>query len=213
MLRTPIFTLLLTLQSYGFGLFKQIHHPLYEQLHSGDIVFQDTGGEQGQAVKAATGSRYTHCGVVFNQNGKLYVLEAIQPVSVVPLNVWKARSAVFHARRLKNPEAINPVSFAKAIKWGSQQLGKDYDSLFKWGDDELYCSELVWKIYHRSTGLKLCPTKSFQSYFLDDPAVQRIIRRRYGAHAALPKDEPVVAPSDLAESTLLAEVPRRRKKR
>lgn len=194
----------------SFGLFNKSGHPNYERLRTGDIVFQELGGEQGQAVRAATGSRFTHCGVVFEQDGKLYVLEAIQPVSVVSLDAFRRRSKLFHARRLKDPSALNVPNLQKALRWGRQQLGKDYDPLFQWDDDHLYCSELVWKIYRRAAGIELCEPKTFQTYFLDKPEVRRLIRKRYGNRANLPAREPVVAPSDLAASHLLIEVPRRK---
>ena len=41
---------------------------------------------------AATGSPYTHCGIVFEKDGKLMVLEAVQPVGEIPLETFIARS-------------------------------------------------------------------------------------------------------------------------
>jgi hypothetical protein len=210
-----VLTLFLTVTlSTQAGWFSKHHpHPSYHNLRAGDIVFQDTGGQQGEAVRTATKSPFTHCGVVFENQGTLYVLEAVQPVSVTTLASWKKRSTVFHARRLKDSSRINADALKKALKWGTAQIGKDYDLHFQWGDDQLYCSELVWKIYYQSTGLSLCKPKSFQSYFLDDPVVREVIRKRYGGLNDLPKDEPVVAPSDLAASPLLTEVPQTTKKR
>lgn len=192
------------------GLFsKTWKHPRYEPLQTGDIVFQDTGGMQGAAIEAATGSNFTHCGVVFESKGTLYVLEAVEPVSIVTLKDWKKRSSVFHARRLKNTAKLDQTTVNKAAVWGKKQLGKPYDLLFEWDDDSLYCSELVWKIYKESAGITLCKPKSFESYFLEDEVVRQVIRQRYGSLEKLPKNEPVVAPSDLAASPLLVEVPRR----
>ncbi|MDF1713329.1 MAG: YiiX/YebB-like N1pC/P60 family cysteine hydrolase [Akkermansiaceae bacterium] len=192
----------------GLFSFKK-RGPQYERLQTGDIVFQDTGGEQGAAVKAATGSNYTHCGVVFEQDGKLYVLEAVQPVSVVTLENFRKRSRIFHARRLQDQGKLNQKALHKALNWGRSQIGKDYDLMFQWDDETLYCSELVWKIYKKSTGLELCQPKTFKSYFLDRPEVRRVIAQRYGDPDKMPAKEPVVAPSDLAASPLLEEVPRR----
>ncbi len=192
----------------GLFAFKK-QGPAYERLQTGDIVFQYTGGEQGEAVEAATGSKFTHCGVVFEQNGTLYVLEAVQPVSVVTLSQFRRRSNIFHARRLKDTSKINVPALEKALTWGKKQIGKDYDPLFQWDDENLYCSELVWKVYEKSTGLKLCEPKTFKSYFLDKPVVRKVIEKRYGDISKLPPKEPVVAPSDLATSLLLEEVPRK----
>lgn len=213
MFRTLLFTLLISLPVQAGWLSRQSAHPRYQELKEGDILFQDTGGKQGAAVRAATNSPFTHCGVLFKQDGKFYVLEAVQPVKVTSFLAWKQRSKVFHARRLKDDSKLTPAAFKKALNWGSAQLGKNYDFHFKWGDDELYCSELVWKIYHQATGITLCKPRSFQSYLLEDNAVREIVRRRYGGLENLPKNMPVVAPSDLARSPLLVEVPRRAKKR
>jgi len=183
-------------------------HPQYEELKPGDIVFQDTRGAQGEAVRAATNSPYTHCGIVFRQNKQLYVLEAVEPVRVIPLKTWKNSSKIFHARRLKDPKNITPTTLKKAENWGKQQIAKHYDLKFQWGDDELYCSELVWKIYKKAFGIRLCEPKTFHSYFLEKPSVRAIIIKRYGSLENFSKDEPVVAPSDLADSPLLEEIPR-----
>lgn len=180
--------------------------PNYERLKTGDIVFQYTGGEQGAAVEAATNSPYTHVGVVFEKEGELFVLEAVQPVQVISLKDFRARSDIFHARRLIDETPLDRDAITKALEWGEKQIGKDYDSLFQWSDDTIYCSELVWKVYHEGAGLDLCKTKNFSAYFIEKPEVKAIIEKRYG-NTPLPAKEPVVAPSDLAESPLLKEVP------
>lgn len=206
--------LLLTITAAkAWPLFKTTHHPRYQRLETGDIVFQDTRGAQGKAVADATGSTFTHCGVVFENKGKLYVFEAVQPVKIVTLDTWKSRSKVFHARRLKNRTRLTNDSLLRAIAWGEKQLGKNYDLKFQWSDESLYCSELVWKVYHQSTGIKICQPKRFKDYDLSDQSVIKIIIQRYGGRNNLPMNELVVAPSDLAESPLLAEVPRRSKKK
>ncbi len=42
-------------------------------LREGDLVFQHTGGEQGRAVQLATGSPWTHVGILFKSAGKWMV--------------------------------------------------------------------------------------------------------------------------------------------
>ena len=205
-----IFTLLTIVSAVCFAGWlhakKKAKTPRYERLRTGDIVFQHTGGEQGVAVEAATNSPYTHVGVVFEKEGELYVLEAVQPVQVIRLKDFRKRSDIFHARRLIDETPLDMDAITKAIEWGQKQIGKDYDSLFQWSDDTLYCSELVWKVYHEGAGLDLCKTKNFSAYFIEKPEVRAIIKKRYG-NTPLPATEPVVAPSDLAESPLLKEVP------
>jgi hypothetical protein len=66
----------------------------------------------------------------------------------------------------------------------------------------------VWKAYQQA-GVELCPPRKFRDYNLQQPEVKKIIEERYGSMDRLPMDEKVVAPSDLAASTLLMEVPRK----
>lgn len=178
-------------------------------LQSGDIVFQGTAGHQAEAIREATDSPYTHCGVVFLEDEHLMVLEAVQPVRVTPLEHFLARSApgTFHARRLKT--APSQYALERVWKWGRNLTGRNYDSLFRWDDETLYCSELVWKVF-KQADIELCPRRHFRDYHLERPAVKKIIHSRYGGVDKLPADEWVVAPADIAASELLMEVPRRR---
>lgn len=206
--------LALPLSAWPFSL-KKSTTPAYD-LQTGDIVFQATGGEQCRAIRAATHSPYSHCGVVFQSDGKLYVLEAISPVVSTPLDHFRKRSVpgTFHARRLKNiDEALTPETFKKAVTWSEFNLGKPYDSLFLWGDKELYCSELVWKVFHEAAGIDLVKPRRFDSFDLSSEIVQGLIVQRFGSRDKFPGAEPVVAPSDLAASKMLVEVPRQRAKK
>ena len=175
-------------------------------LRAGDVVFQTTAGEQAKAVQAATGSRYTHCGVVFEENGAFKVLEAVQPVKVSSFAEFKARSlpGTFKVKRLKEPLSAEAIEKGKA--WGVKQVGLNYDPHFRWDDETLYCSELVWKVFKKA-GVELCTPRRFQDYELDAPEVKTVVEKRYGSKDKLPKDEPVVSPGDLADSPLLVDVP------
>jgi hypothetical protein len=112
--------------------------------------------------------------------------------------------------RLKG--TLDKPAIDRARQWAGKQAGLPYDLKFQWGDDSLYCSELVWKLYDQA-GVQLCPTRPFRSYNLDAPVVRKIIDQRYGGMGNLPMDEPVVAPGDLAGSRLLVEVPEKPSKK
>ncbi|MFC7335845.1 YiiX/YebB-like N1pC/P60 family cysteine hydrolase [Haloferula chungangensis] len=185
--------------------------PVHYDLREGDIVFQGNAGPQSDAVRAATGSPFTHCGIVFKKDGQFLVMEAIQPVQVTPLERFIQRSlpGTFHAMRLK--QAVDPASLISARNWAAKQAGLPYDVHFRWDDEKLYCSEFVWKAYEKA-GVKLCEKRPFRSYELEAPAVKQVIDQRYGGLDKLPLDEPAVAPGDLAASPLLVEVPRLTKK-
>ena len=171
----------------------------------GDIVFSCSEKGQGEAIMAATGSPYTHCGVVFRQGGKWMVLEAVQPVGTVSLEDFLARGKAGTSRTLRLKAPLTPAALERGRVWASAQVGKDYDGKFLWSDSQLYCSELVWKIYQHA-GVELCKPRRFRDFRLEDPKVRKMIEHRYGDVNALPKDEKVVAPSDLAASPLLGEV-------
>lgn len=178
-----------------------------QTLQEGDVVFSGSERGQGEAIIAATGSQYTHCGIVFLREGKLMVLEAVQPVGVVSLEGFKSKSkpGSFLARRLKVP--LTPANYQIARAWGEAQIGKNYDGRFLWDDVNLYCSELVWKAYQRA-GVELCAPRRFRDYDLEKPSVKKLIEQRFGGMERIPLDEKVVAPSDLAVSTLLEDVSR-----
>ena len=211
-----LFLILPTLVLSSVGIASIVKARTYNpyELKDGDIVFQETASSKGKAVKAATNSRWTHVGMVFFKNDKPMVIEAVQPVRITPLSKFIARSpSSFYAMRLKDANKhLNTNSIAKANKYGTKQLGKNYDVQFRWSDEKIYCSELVWKIYKEAIGIELCKPRQFKDYNLSHPTVKRIIEQRYGSVSNLPLDELVVAPSDLAESDLLVEVPRKDKK-
>ncbi|UCC45362.1 MAG: YiiX family permuted papain-like enzyme [Candidatus Zixiibacteriota bacterium] len=171
---------------------------------AGDILFQDLDSPQSVAVKLATGSEYTHCGIVLEVDGEYLVYEAVQPVQVGSLDSWIARGVDSHfvALRLQDYTTVLTADALNAMRIEAERhIGKDYDLVFNWSDDKLYCSELVWKVYQRGAGLELTPPRPLESYDLSHPAVQRMLSARYGD--SIPLDEPMVAPSDLFGSEKL----------
>jgi len=171
-----------------------------EPLRDGDIIFIVNPAGQGKAIQLATGSDFTHVGIVFIENGKPYVYHAVEPVSKNTLKEFAAMSAdgSFKIKRLKNQELLTREKIdlmrAEAIKL----LGKHYDYVFSWKDDEWYCSEFVWKIYDRQLGLHLGEPKAMKEYNLSDPKVRRTIEQRYGKE--IPLEEKMISPGDIYKS-------------
>ncbi len=110
------------------------------RLREGDIVFTGSELGQGSAIMAATGSVFTHCGVVFLHEGKPMVIEAVHPVRVTGLRefIGGAKPPALSVKRLKQPP--DAAKAAKAREWAAAQIGLPYDIRFQWGDDQLYCS-------------------------------------------------------------------------
>jgi uncharacterized protein YycO len=174
------------------------------QIQDGDLIFQTSESKQCEAVRIATNSKFSHCGIVLFVNGGQFVLEAVQTVKITPLEEWIARGngGKYVVKRLKNADKILTEETLEKMKtYGKQLLGKDYDAYFEWTDNRIYCSELVWKIYKNGAGIELCNLKELKDFNLDDARVQKILKERYGND--IPLEEKVVAPVDLADSDLL----------
>ena len=171
---------------------------------TGDIVFHTSTSSQSRAVQEATGSRYSHMGVVLRHQGQWQVFEAVQPVKYTPLPRWIARGAGEHVvvKRLRQP--LTAAQQAALQASAQPFVGRDYDLKFEWSDTRLYCSELVWKLYHSAAGIKLAPLAELRSFNLESPSVRQKMKQRYGHQ--VPLNEPVVAPVAIFDSTLLETV-------
>lgn len=174
-------------------------------VQAGDIVVQTSISPQCSAIKEATGSDWTHCGIVFMEGGKAMVLEAVGPVRTTTLAEWLGRTGRWAVLRLKDPTKLTPAVLTRMEAEGRKHLGVDYDSRFLWSDDEIYCSELVWKIYQNGAGIEVGEVEKWGSMKLDGPYAQRIIQQRF-PNGKLPLEEPVVTPAAIARCTALETV-------
>lgn len=177
------------------------------RLREGDMVFQTSTSRQSRLIQLATGSPYSHMGVVFAEDGRLYVLEAVQPVKFTPLKQWIARgeSRRYTVRRLKNAERLlTPAAVAELKRAGRRHLGKNYDSLFHWSDERMYCSELVWKMYRETLGIELGQPQRLRELDLSHPAVRAGLQERFGRTA--PLDELIITPERIFRSEMLETV-------
>ncbi|MGN7916030.1 YiiX family permuted papain-like enzyme [Lysobacter antibioticus] len=174
------------------------------QVRDGDVIFHVSRSSQSQAIQRATGSRYSHMGVILHRDGQPYVFEAIDPVTYTPLQRWIARGSGGHyvLKRLRTPltaqQATKLRGAAEAFR------GRRYDLAFEWSDQRIYCSELVWKMYDRALGVRIGTLQPLRSFKLDDPAVKAKLRERYGER--VPLAEPVISPAAMFDSPLLTTV-------
>jgi hypothetical protein len=176
-------------------------------LQDGDLLFQSTSAGQSLAIRLATGSKYSHMGMVYVESGKIFVLEAVQPVKLTPLEDWIKRGDGGHfvAKRLKDAgKRLTPEITAELKKYGRRFLGRDYDAYFHWSDDRIYCSELVWKIYRGVLALEIGRPVPLRTFDLSHGVVRQKLRERYGDD--IPLDEPVISPAAMFGSDLLITV-------
>lgn len=182
-------------------------HAAATALKDGDIIFHTSRSAQSLAVQRATGSRYSHMGIVLMRGGKPYVFEAVSTVRYTPLAQWTARGNGGHyvVKRLRDADTLlTPGAVAKLRARTSDFEGRPYDLSFEWSDQRIYCSELVWKLYQRALGVRIGELQKIREFNLKDPAVRAKMRERYGDK--VPMDEPVISPVAMFDSPLLVTV-------
>lgn len=173
----------------------------------GDIVFQDSRAPESLAIQLATDSPYSHVGIVLVRDGEPYVWEAIHPVSRTPFSEWVKRGPDGHfvAKRLVDANAVLDEEAVAALhRVVSGFTGRPYDFRFSWSSDALYCSELVWKVYHEALDIRLSEPRLMGEYNLSHPEVRAQLQERFGVN--VPLDERVVSPAALYRSPLLRRV-------
>ena len=176
-------------------------------LREGDLIFQTSRSSQSIAIQHATASAWSHMGMIVLREGKPYVLEAAQTVRTTPLANWIARGERGHftIKRLREADKLlTPAAPGLLERAAHPLLGRAYDTTFEWSDERMYCSELVWKIYHRALGIDIGQLQRIRDFNLADPIVAAVMKQRYGA--AVPLDETVIAPVAMYDSLLLMTV-------
>jgi len=171
---------------------------------NGDIIFQTSKSSQSLAIQMATNSKYSHMGIIYENDGQFFVYEAVQPVKLTPLKEWINRGENGHyvIKRLKNADQILTSSTITKMKQiGEQFKGKPYDIYFEWSDDKIYCSELVWKIYKQATGVEIGQLEQLSDFDLTNEIVQIKMKERYGDN--IPMNEKVISPATMYDSEKL----------
>jgi hypothetical protein len=179
----------------------------YNKISEGDIIFQTDKSYQSKAIQLSTHSPYSHVAVIFKESCAYYVYEGTQPVKRTLLDKFMARGMGGHyvIKRLKNADHILTSEIIEEMKNICQTFeGKDYDFTFEWSDDRIYCSELVWKIYQRTTGIEIGRLQHLKNFDLTSNEVKEKMKERYGD--SIPMDELVISPSAIFNSKLLVTI-------
>lgn len=121
-------------------------------VQEGDLVFQSLPHSPlVDTIEDATQSPYSHCGIVAQSDGRWMVIEAIGPVKETPLSRWisQGRGGGFAAYRL-NPTFAEkiPAIVAQARRY----LGRPNGIHFRFDDEGIYCSELIFNAIKDATG-------------------------------------------------------------
>jgi uncharacterized protein YycO len=187
---------------------KEINYD--QSLQNGDIIFQTSKSSQSKAIQLATNSKYSHMGIIYENDGKFFVFEAVQPVRLTPLQEWKNRGENGHyvIKRIKNSENILTNRVVKEMKvYGEKFRGKSYDIYFEWSDEKIYCSELVWKIYKEVTNIEIGKLEKLSDFDLSSKIVGNKMKERYGKN--IPMNEKVISPAEMFKSEKLITIEER----
>jgi hypothetical protein len=163
---------------------------------SGDILFQSLPhGELVDAIEAVTSSGWSHCGVLLEREGRWVVAEAIGQVRYTPLHLWivRGRGSLVDSYRVKN---LKLQDDKKVIVGVDKLLGKSYDLSYAPDDSEIYCSELVYKVYDRELGIKIGDWEKLGS--LNWKPMEKFIRSM--ENGRLPLDRLMITPVGLTMS-------------
>jgi len=132
----------------------------FSQIQTGDLLFQQwDGSDFAKAINAVThgaeNEDYAHIGLVLSMKDSLVVLEAVTGDGVVlkPLEKFVQASL---SKAGKPRVAIGRLKedFAEAIPqintWALSKVGMPYDSLFVYGNEKYYCSELIHDAFNNN---------------------------------------------------------------
>ncbi len=187
-----LFLLLLFIKPY-----KLLPYLFYEP-REGDIIFQSLPHmELVDAIEGATQSPWSHCGIVMKENDRWVVYEAGRQVCITPLSIWVLRGRDFHysVYRCKDTQIIDTEKLRTELK---SYLGRPYDIHYAPEDNEIYCSELVYKAYDRALGIQIGQWQTLES--LDWKPFEPFILKLEGH---VPLDREMITPVELTRSPVL----------
>jgi len=168
------------------------------------LIFHESQSAQSAAILEATNSRWSHVGILFQDDGQWHVAEGAQPVRIVSLPVFIARGKNQTIRVYRLP-GLTDAQKKQLRTEINVHLGKIYDIYFEWSDDLVYCSELVYKVFLSTVGVRIGTLQKFRDLRVDGPYVKELIRRRItDTGRTLNLDEPIVTPiSQLSDPKLV----------
>ncbi|CAN5629950.1 YiiX family permuted papain-like enzyme [soil metagenome] len=166
-------------------------------IRSGDLIFHQSKGPQANAILEATGSSWSHVGIIFEDKaatGGWLVAEASMPVRVVSLAsfIQRGRNQQYRIYRARGFQPSQVPALRAAV---DLEMGKPYDIYFEWSDTAIYCSELTYKAFMTAASIELGTVQKFSDLKLDGPYVQAMIADRL-THTGrkLNLNEPIVTP-------------------
>lgn len=170
---TILFSTSMTLAKdfYGYGEINRV-------LQDGDLIFHKSQSAQSKAIFEATGSEWSHVGMLVKDKNAWYVVEARNGIETTPLQKFIDRGRNKEFRILRSAfynDAKMRTALHKALR---SYAGKKYDIYFEFSDAKIYCSELTFKVLKKVTGQEVGRVNKMKELRIDGPYVKELIKRR-----------------------------------
>ena len=150
-------------------------------LKNADLVFQTDTSSQALAIMYASGSLYSHMGIIkIPESGEPLVVEAVGPVREEPLSRW-IRQGIAGQLTIKRIKDLDPAIAQKVLLKAKDYYGRPYDFFFTFDDDKIYCSELVYDAF-MGTGISLGKVQKLSDLNTNNFAVQELIEKRWQSY-------------------------------
>ncbi|PDT02294.1 peptidoglycan peptidase [Rhizobium chutanense] len=149
----------------------------YPPLKDGDLIFQTSTSSQSSAIIFATGSAFSHMGIIKNDNGAITVVEAAAKVKETPLKEWVNRGLLRRVAIYRDPR-LTPEKARQLLSYSRTLYGKPYDLFFSFNNDAIYCSELPYLAY-KAVGLDIGQTQKISALNIDNMTVRKLIQSRW----------------------------------
>lgn len=186
----------------------------FSDFREADLIFQDSPGAQSVAVAAATGSHYTHMGIIDVRNGKPVVLEAARTVRETPLDEFIARGKGGRYSVYRAPLADDKVE--AVVKAARRDMGKPYDIYFRLDGDTIYCSELPYRAF-KAAGVPIGTVEKIGNLKINVASAMALIDSRWKKHPDCKGDtkeacirklerQDIVTPASVARDKSLTQV-------
>jgi len=172
------------------------------ELREGDLVFETSSSSQSAAIQWATGRRWSLVGIVDVAPDGTFVVEALGKVSRTPWKAWRRRARGGGDLLVLRPRGLSGEARSRAVGRAKSFLGRRYDPRFGWGDDRIYCSELVVKAYERAAGVSYGRRERLGDLRL--AGIEGAMEERWGGE--VPRGLVLVTPASLAGDRRLVRV-------
>ncbi len=164
-------------------------------LNEGDLIFHQSTSAQSAAIAEATGSSWSHVGIIVNRNLSWYVVEARQGVEITPLKTFIERGKKKEFKIFRFPAFEKSLLKINLYQVMAKYFRKPYDIYFEFSDERIYCSELTYKVMLEITGQKIGVVNKMKELKLDGPYVKQLINLRLtDLGRTLNPEEPIVTP-------------------